>query len=79
MEAVLEMAVSTVSSLSESFTPGAPEERSSGHVHNSKADASSPDETGGGAEITRSDDTGQSSMDDQQDGSPEHVETQQRV
>jgi len=69
------MAVSTVSSLSESFMPGAPEERSSGHVHKSKADASSSDETGGRAETIRSDDTGQSSMDDQDNGSPQHVET----
>lgn len=69
------MAVSTVSSLSESFMPGAPEERSGGHVHKSKADASSSDETGGRAETICSDDTGQRSMDDQHDGSPPHVET----
>jgi hypothetical protein len=73
------MAVSTVSSLSESFVPGAPEERSSGHVHKSKADASTSDETGGRAETISSDETGQSSMDDQHDESPQHVETQQPV
>jgi hypothetical protein len=43
VEAVLEMAVSTVSSLSESFESGAPEEFSSGRIHKPKADVSPSD------------------------------------
>jgi len=43
VEAVLEMAVSTVSSLSESFASGAPEEFSSGRIHKPRADASPSD------------------------------------
>src|SRR6266852_6357061 len=43
VEAVLEMAVSTVSSLNESFASGAPEEFSSGRIHKPKADASPSD------------------------------------
>jgi len=43
VEAVLEMAVSTVSSLSESFASGAPEEFSSGRIHKTKADISPSD------------------------------------
>lgn len=45
VEAVLEMAMSTVSSLSESFMSGAPEESSSGQIQKPKA-VPSPDETG---------------------------------
>jgi hypothetical protein len=37
------MAVSTVSSLSESFVSGAPEEFSSGRIHKPKADVSPSD------------------------------------
>jgi hypothetical protein len=66
-----------VSSLSESFMSGAPEERSGGQIHEPKADASSPDETGRGVEIAPDDDAGQGPMDDQHDGSPQPVETQQ--
>jgi cleavage and polyadenylation specificity factor subunit 3 len=43
VEAVLEMAVSTVSSLSESFASGAPEEFSSGRIHKPKAAVSPSD------------------------------------
>ncbi|KAI0305682.1 mRNA 3'-end-processing protein YSH1 [Multifurca ochricompacta] len=42
VEAVLEMAVSTVSSLSESFASGAPEEFSNGRVQKGKAKAKAP-------------------------------------
>lgn len=41
------MAVSTVSSLSESFASGAPEEFSSGRIHKPKADVPPPGETEG--------------------------------
>jgi len=66
VEAVLEMAVSTVSSLSESFVSGAPEEFSGGQTqrHKAKGDiALSDDELGGHAERAASDDndTGQRS------------------
>ncbi len=43
VEAVLEMAVSTVSSLSESFASGAPEEFTSSRIHKQKADVSPSD------------------------------------
>jgi len=72
------MAVSTVSSLSESFVSGAPEERSSGHIHKPEGDVlSSDDETGGHAERGASDDGGQNSVVDQHERSPPQVETQQ--
>jgi hypothetical protein len=73
------MAVSTVSSLSESFMSGAPEERSSGHIHKPNVDASSLDETVERAEIAPRDDTGPSTTDDQHDGSSQPVETQQPI
>jgi hypothetical protein len=44
------MAVSTVSSLSESFASGAPEEFSSGRIHKPKADVPPSNETEGDAE-----------------------------
>ncbi len=47
VEAVLEMAASTVSSLSESFASGAPEEFSDGHIHQAKSVASPTEEAGG--------------------------------
>ena len=69
------MAVSTVSSLSESFVSGAPEERSSGQILKQKADVPSSDEM----EIapSTSDDVGERSMVDQHERSPPQVETQQ--
>jgi hypothetical protein len=54
------MAVSTVSSLSESFASGAPEERSSGQILKQKADVPSSDEMENGPSI--SDDVGESSI-----------------
>lgn len=46
VEAVLEMAASTVSSLSESFASGAPEEFSNGPIHKAKSAASPTDQVG---------------------------------
>ena len=46
------MAVSTVSSLSESFESGAPEEFSSGRIHKPKADVSPSDMAEGDAAQT---------------------------
>lgn len=66
VEAVLEMAVSTVSSLSESFASGAPEEFSSGRVHKRRADVSS-DTAEGDAALP---------VVDQNEGSSLEVETQ---
>ena len=68
VEAVLEMAVSTVSSLSESFESGAPEEFSSGRIHKPKADVSPSDVAQGGA--------AQTVVNQNESSSPE-VETQQ--
>jgi cleavage and polyadenylation specificity factor subunit 3 len=67
VEAVLEMAVSTVSSLSESFESGAPEEFSSGRIHKPKVDVSPSDVAEGGA--------AQTVVDQNESSSPE-VETQ---
>jgi cleavage and polyadenylation specificity factor subunit 3 len=67
VEAVLEMAVSTVSSLSESFESGAPEEFSSGRIHKPKVDISPSDVAEGGA--------AQTVVDQNESSSPE-VETQ---
>jgi len=67
VEAVLEMAVSTVSSLSESFESGAPEEFSSGRIHKPKEDASPSDVAEG--------DVAQTVVNQNESSSPE-VETQ---
>jgi cleavage and polyadenylation specificity factor subunit 3 len=67
VEAVLEMAVSTVSSLSESFASGAPEEFSSGRIHKPKADGSPSDVAEGDALQT---------VVDQNESSSLEVETQ---
>jgi len=75
VEAVLEMAVSTVSSLSESFVSGAPEERSSGQILKQKADVPSSDEVENAP--STSGDVGENSTVDQHERSPPQVETQQ--
>jgi len=69
VEAVLEMAVSTVSSLSESFESGAPEEFSSGRIHKPKADVSPSDVAEGDAAQTVP-------VVDQNESSSPEVETQ---
>jgi hypothetical protein len=69
------MAVSTVTSLSESFVSGAPEERSSGQILKQKADVPSSDEMG--IAPSTSDDVGERSIVDQHERSPPQVETQQ--
>jgi len=62
VEAVLEMAVSTVSSLSESFASGAPEEFSSGRIHKpTKDDVRLLGETEGDADQAVANDDGGSS------------------
>jgi len=74
VEAVLEMALSTVSSLSESFASGAPEESSNGHIHKPKGDVSPSDdmdecadsEKGGSDVRGPSDDAGQEAVADPQ-------------
>ena len=68
VEAVLEMAVSTVSSLSESFASGAPEEFSSGRIHKPKEDGSPSDVAEG--------DALQTVVVDQNESSSPEVETQ---
>ncbi|KAI0254119.1 beta-lactamase-like protein [Lactifluus subvellereus] len=55
VEAVLEMALSTVSSLSESFASGAPEESSNGHIDKPKGDVSPLDDMDQCAEEVGSD------------------------
>lgn len=75
VEAVLEMAVSTVSSLSESFASGAPEERSSGQILKQKAEVPSSDEMENGP--SAGDDVGERSIVDQHERSPSQDETQQ--
>jgi len=67
VEAVLEMAVSTVSSISESFASGAPEEFSSGRIHKPKANVSPSDVAEGDATQT---------VADQNESSSQGVETQ---
>jgi len=69
------MAASTVSSLSESFASGAPEERSSGQILKQKADVPSSDDMENGPRA--SDDVGESSIVDQHERSPSQDETQQ--
>ncbi|KAI9509414.1 mRNA 3'-end-processing protein YSH1 [Russula earlei] len=71
VEAVLEMATSTVCSLSESFVSGAPEESSSGRIHKPKGDAPSSD----AEESMRA---GESSTVDEEDRSPPEAETERR-
>lgn len=68
------MAVSTVSSLSESFVSGAPEERSSGQILKQKADVPSSEMENA---PSASDDVGESPIVDQHERSPPQVETQQ--
>ncbi|KAH9978661.1 beta-lactamase-like protein [Lactifluus volemus] len=55
VEAVLDMAVTTVSSLSESFASGAPEDITNGHTHKKKGDIS-PSEVQGESDVIGPDD-----------------------
>lgn len=79
VEGVLEMALSTVSSLSESFLSGAPEEFSSGRIYKQKGDVPvrSSDGTDLNAEKAASDDGGKDSEvnQDQDERLPQEVET----
>ncbi|KAH9998453.1 beta-lactamase-like protein [Russula compacta] len=77
VEGVLEMALSTVSSLSESFLSGAPEEFSSGRIYKRKGDVPSSNETDLNAEKAASDDGGKDSEvnRDQDERLPQEVET----
>jgi len=69
VEAVLEIALSAVSSLSESFMSGAPEESSRGHIQEPKGDTPMSDETGRYEEEAVREDGGEVSMGDEEENS----------